>query len=131
MSTKQELLRARTKRFALGIIRLVGTLPPTTAGRVIGRQILESGTSVGANYRAVCRARSEAEFIAKLGLVLEETDESVYWLELLAESGICNGDTSRALTLEAEQLVRIFSAGVRTARMNRANRSSGDAPARR
>jgi four helix bundle protein len=81
-------LRLRTKQFALRILRLYRALPAKEEARILGRQVLRSGTSVGANYRAACRARSRAEFIAKLGIVLEEVDETVFWLELLLEGGI-------------------------------------------
>ena len=84
-----EMLRERTKQYALRIIRLYGALPATTEAGVIGRQLLRSGTSVGANYREAYRARSNNEYVAKLGLCLQELDESAYWLELLADAGIC------------------------------------------
>ena len=80
-------LKQRTKSFALRIIRLIESLPPGKTTDVIGKQLLRSGTSVGANYRAACRARSQADFISKMGIVLEEADESAYWMELLIESG--------------------------------------------
>jgi len=81
-------LRDPTKQFALRLVRLYRALPSREEARIIGRQLLRSGTSVGANYRAACRARSRAEFVAKLGIVLEEADETVFWLELLQESEI-------------------------------------------
>jgi four helix bundle protein len=81
-------LKDRTKQFALRVMRLYRALPRREEARIIGRQILRSGTSVGANYRAACRARSKAEFVAKLGIVLEEADETVFWLELLQESSL-------------------------------------------
>lgn len=84
-----EELKQRTKQFALRNIKLVQSLPSEDVARTIGRQLLRSGTSVGANYRAACRARSDAEFRAKLGIVEEEADESAYWMELLVESGVC------------------------------------------
>lgn len=87
MANDQDL-RLRTKQFALRILRLYRALPAKEEARILGRQVLRSGTSVGANYRAACRARSRAEFIAKLGIVLEEVDETVFWLELLLEGGI-------------------------------------------
>ena len=88
----QEQLKRRTKEFAKRVINLCKRLPKTREGRHIGNQLFRSGTSVGANYRAACRARSKAEFIAKLGIVLEEADESLYWLEILAETQIMNAD---------------------------------------
>jgi four helix bundle protein len=83
-------LRARTKKFAIRIIRLFKALPRATEAQIIGKQLLRCGTSVAANYRAVCRARSKAEFVARIGIVAEEADESVFWLELIEETGILN-----------------------------------------
>ncbi|MCM2360045.1 MAG: four helix bundle protein [Geobacteraceae bacterium] len=83
-----ENLKERTKSFALRVIRLVEALPKGRTVDVIGKQLLRSGTSVGANYRAACRSKSAADFIAKMGIVEEETDESIYWMELLIESGL-------------------------------------------
>jgi four helix bundle protein len=80
-------MRGRTTQFALRIIRLVNALPSNLVADVLGKQLLQAGTSVGANYRAARRGRSKAEFIAKLGIVVEETDEVGYWLELLVDSG--------------------------------------------
>ena len=108
-------LKRRTKRFALAIIGLVGSLPHNEAARVIGGQILRSGTSVGANYRAACRARSRAEFSSRLGVAEEEADETLYWLELLEESGLVKGDRIRGLMEEANELVAIFTASRKTA----------------
>lgn len=105
-----EELKRRTKRFALRIIRLAGSLPRTEAARIIGGQMLRSATSVGANYRAACRARSRVEFTAKLGVVEEEADETLYWLELLEESGLVKGQLLRDLMNEAGELVAIFAA---------------------
>ena len=84
----EEELKRRTKQFALRIIKLVDALPKTTSGRAIGNQLVRCGTSVGANYRSACRGRSKAEFIAKLGIVEEEADESKFWLELLIDGEI-------------------------------------------
>ena len=109
-------LAKRTKEFALAILKLSGGLPKTSEARVLGRQIVRSGTSVAANYRAVCRARSHAEFIAKLGTVVEEADETVFWLELLIESGISQEGRTIALLREAKELLAIFSASRRTAK---------------
>jgi len=113
-----EALKLRSKRFALSVIRLSKELPKTEEGRVIARQILRSGTSVAANYRAACRARSRAEFQAKLGVVVEEADETVFWLELLHESGMIRSGTLQPLTQEAEELLKIFAASYKTARGN-------------
>lgn len=111
----QDLVQ-RAKVFALDIIRLSTHLPKTSEARVLGRQIVRSGTSVAANYRAVCRARSRAEFIAKLGTVVEEADETVFWLELLIESGIAQESKTKVLLQEAKELLAIFSASRRTAK---------------
>ncbi len=114
----QDLVQ-RAKTFALDIIRLSTQLPKTSEARVLGRQIIRSGTSVAANYRAACRARSRAEFIAKLGTVVEEADETVFWLELLIESGISHEDRTVGLLREAKELLAIFSASRRTAKSGR------------
>jgi four helix bundle protein len=108
-------LRKRTKQFALRIIRLCEKLPARPAGRVIANQLLRSGTSIGANYRAACRSRSTADFISKIGVVLEEADESAYWLELVVESGLLPTKKLESLRKEAEELVAIFAASRITA----------------
>lgn len=112
-------LAQRAKVFALGIIRLAAQLPKTPESRVIAQQIVRSGTSVGANYRAVCRARSRAEFVAKLGTVVEEADETVFWLEILIESGISQENRTMVLLGEAKELLAIFSASRRTAKFGK------------
>ena len=114
--SQQEQLRDRTKQFALRIIRLVRSLPKSSEAQVLGKQLLRSGTSVGANYRAAGRARSKAEFISKIGIVVEEADETVFWLELLIESGIVKEGLLSELLTEANELVAIFAASQRTAR---------------
>lgn len=96
-------LAQRAKTFALNIIRLSTQLPKTPEARVLGQQIVRSGTSVAANYRAVCRARSRAEFMAKLGTVVEEADETVFWLELLIESGISQENRTRVLLTRSQR----------------------------
>jgi len=116
MTTKPKALRARTKQFALGIIKLFRILPRTEEARVIGRQLLRSGTSVAANYRAACRARSKAEFVAKMGVVVEEADETVFWLELLIDAQILRPEQLANLVTEANELVAIFAASQRTAK---------------
>jgi len=108
-------LKVRTKVFALRVIRAYRRLPSSDEARVIGRQLLRSATSVGANYRAACRARSRAEFIAKLGIVLEEADEA-YWLELLLETGILDHKRLDPLLREANELTSIFVSSLRTAK---------------
>ena len=102
-------LRGRTKRFAIRIIKLYGSLPKRTEAQVIGKQLLRSGTSVGANYREGCRARSDAEFIAKLGICLQELDETAYWLELLEEAEIVKPSLLVDLHDETNQLIAIFT----------------------
>ncbi len=113
-------LKQRTKSFALRIIRLIESLPPGKTTEVIGRQLLRSGTSVGANYRAACRARSQADFISKMGIVLEEADESAYWMELLIESGAIAETKLSALIAEASQIVAITVSSINTAKGNKA-----------
>jgi len=115
-TSRQEELRARTKRFALRIIRLFQRLPGSPEAQILGKQLLRSGPSVGANYRAARRARSKAEFSSKIGIVVEEADETVFPLECLVESGIIKEELLRDLLKEANELVAIFLASHRTAR---------------
>ncbi len=115
---KPEDLERRTKRFALRVIRLVRSLPNEDVGRMIGKQLLRSGTSVGANYRAACRARSPAEFCAKMGIVEEEADESAYWMELLIEAEVVKPELLVDLLAEANEPVAIVVTSIRTARKN-------------
>jgi four helix bundle protein len=105
-----EQLKDRTKQFAIRIVKLFQALPRQDEARIIGRQLLRSGTSVGANYRAVCRARSRKEFVSKIGVVVEEADETVFWLDLLLECGIVPAKKLSALMQEAEELLVIFAA---------------------
>ncbi len=100
-------LKVRTKSFALRIIRLYGSLPETTEAQVIGKQVLRSGTSVGAQYREAQRAKSDADFINKIEGALQELDETAYWLELLCESGILAQERLTALRAEADELIAI------------------------
>jgi four helix bundle protein len=109
-------LKDRSKRFALRIIKLVNSLPKTLAAGTIGRQLIRSGTSVAANYRAACRARSKAEFIAKMGIVEEETDESAFWIELLVEAEIIKRTIVADLLNEANELTAIWVSSINTAR---------------
>lgn len=109
-------MQARTKAFALRSLALAAALPKTVAGQTLGRQLTKCGTSVGANYRSACRARSRADFVAKLGIVEEEADESVFWMELIMESGMMRKDLVESLHNEAEQLVAIVVASRKTAR---------------
>jgi four helix bundle protein len=115
--SKAELI-ARTKAFSLRILKLVDHLPRTTSGRAIGNQLVRSGTSVGANYRAACRSRSRAEFIAKLGIVAEEADETIYWLELIRDGNLLSANKLKELIKEADELTAIFTAGRRTSSRN-------------
>ena len=112
----KEQFRHRTKRFALDVIDLTSTLPRSYTCDVLGRQLLRSGTSVGANYRAACRAKSNADFISKMGTVEEETDESMYWMELLTESSILPADRIRPLYQEADELLAMTVSSIKTAR---------------
>lgn len=109
-------MKARTKRFAVEVIKLCRDLPATSEGRVIAGQLMRAGTSVAANYRAACRGRSRAEFIAKLGVVLEESDESLLWLELIAESNLMPLSRVDRLLKEADELTAIFTASIKTAK---------------
>lgn len=111
-----EEMKRRTKQFSLRIVRLFKALPRNDESRVIGRQLLRSGTSVGANYRAVCRARSTKEFVAKIGVVVEETDETGFWMELLIEAEIVREHRLRPLLSEANELLAIFAASYHTAK---------------
>jgi four helix bundle protein len=113
---KSQELKNRTKQFAIRIVKLFRLLPRTEEARIIGKQMLRSGTSVAANYRAVCRARSKAEFIAKIGIVVEEADETVLWLELLVDTDIVRQKRMTSLLAEANELLAIFAASQYTAR---------------
>src|SRR5581483_6278912 len=113
MNERPEDLKVRTKKFALRIIRLCSTLPKTGPADVIGRQLVRSGTSVGAQYREAHRGRSTAEFISKLECVIQELDETVYWLELLAEANLVPASRLSLLQAEANELMAIFVASVR------------------
>jgi four helix bundle protein len=119
-----EGLRHRSKGFAYAVVRLVRTLPATDEARVIGRQLLRSGMSVAANYRAACRSRSRAEFISKIGIVIEEADESLFWLEAVSDMKIVKGLAFETLLDECQQLVSIFVASQRTARRRASTRTA-------
>ena len=116
MASRPEELRDRTKAFALRVIRLFRSLPYRTDTQVLGKQLLRCGTSVAANYRAVCRARSLAEFIARIGIAAEEADEGVLWIELLTESGIVRPELARKLLKEARELSAILTESQQTAK---------------
>jgi four helix bundle protein len=102
-------LRERTKAFAISVIRMFSSLPKTAEARVLGKQVLRSGTSVGASYREACCSRSKAEFIAKLGDCLKELDESSYWFELLEETGTVAASSLEPLKRECNELLAIFT----------------------
>jgi four helix bundle protein len=109
-------LKARTEKFALRVVKVVRSLPQSAEGRLVGNQLLRSGTSVAANYRAVCRARSGPEFLAKLAIVIEEADETAFWLEFLVDAGLITAAKLQDLISEANQLVAIFNASRTTAK---------------
>jgi four helix bundle protein len=113
-------LQDRTKKFAIRIIKAFARLPKDEAARIIGRQFLRSGTSLAANYRAACRARSAADFISKISVVAEEADEkTLFWLELLTEAELVTKRLLGPLMLECSELLKIFSASLATAKRNR------------
>ena len=124
MTSKE--MQARTKAFAMRVIKLVDALPRGLAPQVIGRQLLRSATSVGANYRAACRGQSRAEFAAKLSIVVEESDEALYWLELVGETGLIKAELLVEIIKEANELVAITLASRKTAKTHgrAANRKS-------
>jgi four helix bundle protein len=114
-------LKERSKNFALRVLKLVDALPNSISGRVLANQLIRSGTSVGANYRAACRGRSKQEFVAKLGTVVEEADESAYWLELIYDGKLLSSPKVQPLLEEANELTAIFNASRITAKKNREN----------
>lgn len=115
-------LKKRTKQFGLRIMKLVDALPRNSLGRAIANQLTRSGTSVGANYRAACRGRSKAEFIAKLGIAEEEADESAYWLELIIEGGLLDRKRVAELLREAEEITAILAASRKTAKLRNSDK---------
>jgi four helix bundle protein len=112
----EKTFKDRTKKFALAVIRLVETLPRNRTGDVLGKQLLRAGTSVGANYRAACRGKSASDVAAKLAIVEEEADESIYWMELLVESGTISENHVNPLTKEANELLAMTVASIKTLR---------------
>jgi len=116
---KDDELRHRTKQFALRVIRMYVSLPKSTEAQTIGKQALRSGTSVAANYREASRGRSHAEVIAKLGIIEQELDETLLWLELLTESGIVPRSRMNDLHNEAEELIRIIVASIKKLKAKR------------
>lgn len=111
-------MQRRTMEFAVQVVKFFIKLPRTDEARVPGKQLLRAGTSVGANYRAVCRSKSEADFISKMGTVVEEADECGFWLDLLVNSGVCPTAVVQPLKTEADELLRIFSTSLNTAKEN-------------
>ena len=111
-------LKDRTKQFSIEIVKLVGSLTHNQTAQVLGKQILRSGTSVGANYRAVCRAKSEKDFVNKLAIVIEEADETQYWLELLVSAELLDKDKVTILWKEADELIKIMVASSKTIKSN-------------
>jgi len=112
-------LQDRTKKFAVCVIKAFAQLPKDEATRILGRQFLRSGTSLAANYRAACRARSAADFISKISVVTEEADETLFWSELFVESKLLQTNLLDPLMTECEELLKIFSASLATAKRNR------------
>jgi len=125
--TLQEALRNRTRTFAMAVVRLSADLPLTAASRVIGNQLLRSATSVAANYRSCGRARSHRDFVSRIAIVLEEADETLFWLELIGEATALDPKLLEPLIKEAGELVLIFSAPQATATRRR-RPGSGKAP---
>jgi four helix bundle protein len=119
-----EEMKKRTKRFAIAIVRFAQTLPKDSITAIMTRQLVKSGTSVGANYRSSCRAKSDADFISKMTTAEEEGDETLFWLEVLVEAEIVRAAEVAGLLDEADQLVRIIVASIKTKRANMANRQS-------
>ncbi len=111
-----ELLKERTQNLALRIIKLVESLPNTQTAHIVGKQLLRCGTSVGANYRAACRGRSRADFISKLGIVEEEADEAIYWIEILIKSDLVKQSKVENLLDETRQILAIVISSINTAR---------------
>ena len=118
----QDQIKARTKGIGIQVIGLVEHLPNKPAGWVLSKQILRSSTAIGANYRAACRAKSTADFINKLKIVEEETDETIYWLEIMQEAGLITVDKLKAPISETTEILAIIVASIKTSR----ERSSGE-----
>jgi four helix bundle protein len=111
-------MQQRTMNFAVQVVKFFAKLPKSDEGRTMGRQFLRAGTSVAANYRAVCRAKSDADFISKMGTVVEEADECVFWLELMENAGLCSIALIQPIKDEANELLRICSSSLNTAKRN-------------
>jgi four helix bundle protein len=113
-----EEMRARTKQFTLRVMRVISALPESAQGRIISHQLMKAGSSVGANYRAVCRARTRKDFINKLGVVIEEADESAFWLEVSGEGNVLDPQQLAPLLQESNEIVAILTAALKTAKKN-------------
>lgn len=111
-----EELKKRTKQFGLRCIKVIEALPRSLAADVLGKQLLRSATSVGANYRSACRGRSKPDFVSKLGIAIEEADESLYWLEMLVEAGLLPAERLAPLMKEADEVIAILTASSQTAK---------------
>jgi four helix bundle protein len=118
-----EEMKKRTKAFSLAIITLISELPETLVARRVADQLIRCGTSVGANYRAVCRAKSKADFISKLSIVLEEADESLFWLEIISESGLFPSHRINPLQIEINEIISILVTSIKTSKNNSNNKS--------
>ena len=121
-----EELKKRTKAFAINAVHLGDALPNTRSGNIIANQLIRSATSVGANYRAVCRARSDSDFASKMGIVLEEADESVFWMEIIVESGMKPEQQIASMLKEGNELVAIFVASSNTVRSRLGKKSKSN-----
>lgn len=117
-----DAMKRRTKEFAKRIIEFCRALPNNREGRLIGNQLFKSGTSVAANYRAACRGRSRADFIAKLGIVEEEADETLFWLEIIDEMKISDTDVVHSLMVESDEIIAIMVSSIKTARQEKRSR---------
>ena len=116
----EDRLKARTRAFAIRVFKLCRSLESDEQGRIVGRQLMRSASSVAANYRAVCRCRSHADFVAKLSIVVEEIDESAFWIEFVADIGLMKQDRVEGVLQEANELLAIFAKSQHTARRNAA-----------
>ena len=115
---KHQNLQDRTRKFALSVIKFTEQLQKDDTSKILGRQLLRSGTSVGANYRAACRSKSKPDFISKMSTVLEEADESAFWIELLVDAAKTNAQAAKPLITEANELTAIAASSINTARRN-------------
>jgi four helix bundle protein len=119
MGERVDALQKKSRNLSHEVVLFVNKMPENRAYRIIGDQLFRSGTSAGANYRAVCRARSRADFISKLGIVLEEADETKYWIELLVETGLASKEQTETMYKEADEIVAMCVASMKTAKFNK------------